>query len=58
MVFADGATDSAPAGVTLTTPDGKLQVVVKYRAPRINIGFDAELLKLAVPERVRIQDFR
>ncbi|PYO38018.1 MAG: hypothetical protein DMD86_01340 [Candidatus Rokuibacteriota bacterium] len=58
VVFADGATDSAPAGVTLTTPDGKLQVVVKYRAPRINIGFDAELLKLAVPERVRIQDFR
>jgi len=58
VVFADGATDSAPAGVTLTTPDGKLQVVVKYRAPRINVGFDAELLKLAVPERVRIQDFR
>ena len=58
VVFADGAPDSAPARVTLTTPDGKLQVVVKYRDPRINVGLDPESLKVTVPERVKIRDFR
>ena len=58
VVFADGAPDSPPAGVTLTTPDGKLEVVVKYRDPKMNTGFDAGLMDLTVPEHVRIQDFR
>lgn len=58
VVFADGAPDSPPAGVTLTTPDGKLEVVVKYRDPKMNTGFDPELVNLTVPEHVRIQDFR
>jgi hypothetical protein len=58
VVFTDGAPDSTPAGMTLTTLDGKLEVAVKYQDPRMNIDFDPELLKLTVPEHVRIQDFR
>jgi outer membrane lipoprotein-sorting protein len=58
VVFADGAPDSTPAGMTLTTLDGKLEVAVKYQDPRMNIDFDPGLLRLTVPEHVRIQDFR
>jgi len=31
---------------------------VRYRDPQRNTGFDPELLKLTVPQGVRIQDFR
>src|SRR5262249_28662490 len=44
VVFADGAPDP-PTGVTLATLDGKLEVTVKYRDPRMNTGFDPDLLK-------------
>jgi hypothetical protein len=57
-VFADGVTGGAPDSVTVTTLDGKLEAFVRYRSPRINTGFDAELIRVTVPERVRIQDFR
>ena len=40
------------------TLDGKLDVTVRYRDPRRDSGFDPELLKLTVPQGVRIQDFR
>jgi len=58
VVFADGAPDSGPLGMTLATLDGKLEVVVKYRRPLVNTSFDPDLLRVNVPERVRIQDFR
>ncbi len=58
VLFAEGAPDSPPAGVILATLDDKIEVVVKYRSPRMNTGFDADLLKLTVPEHVRTQDFR
>jgi outer membrane lipoprotein-sorting protein len=44
--------------VRLATLDGKLDVSVSYRDPQRNTGFDPELLKLTVPQGVRIQDFR
>jgi hypothetical protein len=47
-----------PDGLRLATLDGKLDVTVRYRDPRRDSGFDPELLKLTVPQGVRIQDFR
>ncbi len=47
-----------PDGVRLATLDGKLEVTVRYRDPRRDSGFDPELLKLTVPQSVKIQDFR
>ena len=56
--FAAGAADGIAESVTLTTLDGKLEAVVKYRNPRVNTGLDADLVRVTVPEHVRIQDFR
>ena len=42
----------------IETPDGSLRVSVTYRDPKMNTGLDPALLKLTVPEHVRIQDFR
>ena len=47
-----------PDGVRLATLDGKLDVWVRYEDPRRDTGFDPDLLKLTVPQGVRIQDFR
>jgi len=57
-VFADGVTGVAPESVTVTTLDGKLEAFVRYRSPRVNSGLDADMVRVTVPERVRIQDFR
>lgn len=46
------------SGVRLSTLDGKLDVSVAYRDPQRDTGFDPELLRLAVPQGVRILDFR
>jgi outer membrane lipoprotein-sorting protein len=45
-------------GVRLSTLDGKLDVSVAYRDPQRDTGFDPELLRLTVPQGVRILDFR
>ena len=58
VTFDETAPDAPPAGMTLATLDGKLEVVVRYRNPRMNTGFDPGLMSLTVPEHVRIQDFR
>jgi outer membrane lipoprotein-sorting protein len=58
VVFAETDPDSPPAGVTLATLDGKLEVAIKYRKPRVNTGFSPDLLKLTIPEHVKIQEFR
>ena len=58
VVFTPTPPDGPPAGLTLDTPDGKLQVTARYRDPRMNTGLDPSLLPLTVPEHVRIQDFR
>ena len=47
-----------PDTLRLATLDGKLEVTVRYKDPRRDSGFDPELLKLTVPQGVRIQDFR
>jgi outer membrane lipoprotein-sorting protein len=47
-----------PDGLRLATLDGKLDITVRYRDPRRDSSFDPELLKLTVPQGVRIQDFR
>lgn len=52
------SSDGVPGGLTLATLDGQLEVAVSYRDPRMNSGFDPDLLRLTVPEHVRIQDFR
>ena len=57
-VFGAAGSDGAPTRVTLATLDGKLEVLVSYRDPRMNSGFDASLVDVALPENVRIQEFR
>lgn len=58
VTFTPTPPDAPPAGLRLETPDGALRVTVTYRDPRMNTGLDPALLKLTVPEHVRIQDFR
>jgi hypothetical protein len=57
-VFAGGAVDEPPRGVTLRTADGQLDLSVRYENPLVNTSFDPNLFTLTIPERVRIQDFR
>jgi outer membrane lipoprotein-sorting protein len=58
ITYDEAPPDAPPSGLTLATLDGKLEVVVRYRNPVMNTGFDPTLLGLTVPEHVRIQDFR
>lgn len=58
VTFTDGGPDTVPGAIRLYTLDGKIEVRIKYQNPRLNSGFDADLMTLSVPERVRIQDFR
>ncbi len=57
-VFASAGADAAPTRVTIATLDGKLEVLVSYREPRLNTRFDPALVNVTVPENVRIQEFR
>jgi len=50
--------EGVPATVTLATLDGQLEAVLRYQTPKLNTGFDPNLVKVTVPEHVRIQDFR
>ena len=56
--FTEGAPDTVPTALRLYTLDGKMEVRIRYVNPRLNSGFDPDLMTLTVPERVRIQDFR
>ncbi len=58
VTFTRVPPDAPPAGLKLETPDGALQVTVTYRNPRVNTALDPALLRLTVPEDVKIQDFR
>ena len=58
VTFTPTPATAPPAGLQLATPDGSLQVGITYRDPQMNTGLDPSLLKLNVPERVKIQDFR
>jgi outer membrane lipoprotein-sorting protein len=58
VTFSPTPPEAPPAGLRLETPDGSLRVSVTYRDPKMNTGLDPALLKLTVPEHVRIQDFR
>jgi outer membrane lipoprotein-sorting protein len=58
VVFTSGGANGPPSRVDLATLDGRLSVSVRYRDPQVDVGLDPELLRLSVPERVRIQDFR
>ena len=57
-VFSDMPPDAPSAGVMVTTLDGTLEVTVTYQDPRVNTGFEADLMPLDIPEDVKIQDFR
>lgn len=58
VTFSPTPPEAPPAGLRLETPDGSLRVSVTYRDPKMNTALDPALLKLTVPEHVRIQDFR
>ncbi|MGH7415756.1 MAG: hypothetical protein ACREKJ_16290 [Candidatus Rokuibacteriota bacterium] len=58
VTFTPTPPDAPPSGLRVETPDGALRVTVTYRNPRMNTGLDPVLLRLTVPEHVRIQDFR
>jgi outer membrane lipoprotein-sorting protein len=58
VTFDQTPPDAPPAGLTVATLDGKLEVVIRYREPRMNTGFDPSLLPVTVPERVNVRDFR
>lgn len=53
-----GGPTPTPREILLHTLDGRLNVSVLYREPRLDSGLDAALLPLAVPQGVEIQDFR
>jgi outer membrane lipoprotein-sorting protein len=57
-VFSEAESGEPPRGVRLAMLDGSLDVDVRYRSPRMDSGFDPGLLRLKLPEDVRIQDFR
>jgi hypothetical protein len=54
----DGGPAAPPREIRLQSLDGKLNVSVIYRDPRLDSGLDAALLLLTVPQGVEIQDFR
>ena len=54
----DPTAAAVPREIRLETLDGKLEVAVVYREPRVNSGLEASLLPLTVPQGVEIQDFR
>jgi len=58
VTFSPTSPEAPPAGFRLETPDGALRVSVTYRDPKMNTGLDPALLKVTLPEHVRIQDFR
>ncbi len=58
VTFSPAELDAPPAGLRLAALDGSLDVLINYKDPRMNTGFDPALLILTVPEGVRIQDFR
>jgi hypothetical protein len=57
-VFDASDPGEPPAGVRLALLDGSLDVDVRYRNPRMDSGFDPDLLRVNLPEAVRIRDFR
>jgi len=54
----DAAAAGGPRAIRLVTLDGRLDVLVEYREPAVDTGFDPALLLLTVPQGVEIQDFR
>jgi outer membrane lipoprotein-sorting protein len=47
-----------PQGLVLAALDGSLEVTVRYRNPRFDTGLDSDLLRVKLPEDVRIRDYR
>src|SRR4030095_4316625 len=58
VVFTGGGAAEPITGVTLTTPDGRLEARARYQNPRLDSRFDPALLRVDVPQGVEIQDFR
>jgi outer membrane lipoprotein-sorting protein len=58
VVLPEGPPGAPPAGIQLDGYEGRLEVLVAYRSPQLNSGFDPALLPITVPEHVKIQDFR
>lgn len=58
IAFRQGDPGEPPQGVRLARLDGSLEVDIRYRNPRMDSGFDPGLLRVKLPEDVRIQDLR
>jgi outer membrane lipoprotein-sorting protein len=56
--FEGGSATEPPTGLTLATEDGALEVRLRYHDLRLDAGLDPVLLRITVPEHVKIQDFR
>ena len=57
-VFREGDPGDPPRGLRLALLDGSLDVDVRYQGPRMDSNFDPGLLRVNLPEDVRIRDFR
>jgi outer membrane lipoprotein-sorting protein len=58
VAFSARGPVDAPAGLSLSTPDGELEVRISYRKAQVDSGLDQGLFSVTVPEHVKIQDFR
>jgi outer membrane lipoprotein-sorting protein len=58
VIFDQPDPAAPPAGLTLSTLDGKIEADIRYRNAQMNPGLDPGLLSLTLPESVRIRDFR
>jgi outer membrane lipoprotein-sorting protein len=58
VAFRVGSATTPPTALDLSTLDGRLEVAVRYRDPVVDSGFDPGLLRVTLPEGVKIQDFR
>lgn len=56
--FTGGGPSEPIAALALSTPDGRLAVSARYQRPLLNSGFDADLIRVSVPQTVEMQDFR
>lgn len=56
--FTGGGPEEPITALSLSTPDGRLAVSARYQRPLLNSGFDADLIRVSVPQTVEMQDFR
>lgn len=58
ITYDGGSPLDPPAALTLTALDHSLVVSIRYRDPEVGVGLPAELFRLTLPERAKIQRLR